>query len=154
MYMTLSLKPLYSEETRYQSVLAVLFVIYLMSNMVLPPSLTKLVNTQAGMVVVVLVALTIFFHTHPVVGVLALLVAYEMIRTASRTTPAEIYSEVQPSYRSREDRLRAMQPTPRVTLEEEMVKNLIPFVRPAADSDQGPSYLPVLDNNRNASKAV
>ena len=152
--MSLSLQPLYSEETRYQSVLALLFVIYLMSNMVLPPSLTKLVNTQAGMVTVVLVALTIFFHTHPVVGVLALLVAYEMIRTASRTTPAEIYSEVQPSYRSREDRLRAMQPTPRVTLEEEMVKNMIPFVRPPSDSDQGASYLPVLDNNRNASKAM
>jgi len=152
--MSLSLQPLYSEETRYQSVLALLFVIYLMSNMVLPPSLTKLVNTQAGMIAVVLIAFTIFFHTHPVVGVLALLVAYEMIRTASRTTPAEIYSQVQPSYRSREDRLRSMQPTQRVTLEEEMVKNLIPFVRAPADSDPGASYLPVLDNNGNASKVM
>jgi len=122
--------------------------------MVLPPSLTKLVNTQAGMVAVVLIALTVFFHTHPVVGILALLVAYEMIRTAGRTTPAEIYSQVQPSYRSREDRLRAMQPTPRVSLEEEMIKNLIPFVRAPRDSDPSASYLPVLDDNKNASKAM
>ena len=152
--MSLSLAPLYKEETRYQTVLAVLFIIYLMSNMVLPPSFTKLVNTQAGMVVVVLAALTVFFHTHPVVGILALLVAYEMIRTASRTSPASVYSQVQPTYTTKKSRMKAMQPVPRVTLEEQMVKSMVPLALPPSSSDKGPSYLPVLDNINNAGPAL
>ena len=151
--MSLSLAPLYKGETRYQSVLAVLFIVYLMSNMVLPPSLTKLVNTQAGMIVVVVLALTVFFHTHPIDGVLGHLVAYELVKTAGRTSPSVVYSQAQPTFTTRKSRMQSMQPRPKVTLEEHMVKNLVPLVHPASNSDPGATYLPVLDNIRNAGQA-
>ena len=151
--MSLSLASLYKAENRYQSVLAVLFIVYLMSNMVLPPSLTKLANTQAGMIVIVVLALTVFFHTHPVVGVLGLLVAYEMIKTAGRTSPSVVYSQAQPTFTTKKSRMRSMQSHPKVTLEEQMVKNMVPLVNPPSGSDPGASYLPVLDNTRNAGKA-
>ena len=62
--MSLSLKPLFKAENRYQTILAALFVVYLMSNKVLPSPLMKLIKTEFGIATVVLVALTVFFHTH------------------------------------------------------------------------------------------
>ena len=148
--MSLSLKPLFKAENRYQTILAALFVVYLMSNKVLPPPLMKLIRTEFGVATVVLVALTVFFHTHTIVGVLALLVAYEMIRTAGNPPSAAVYGSVQPSYASRSEKLKHIQPSFRTSLEEETVRNMMPYALP---SSTRPDYLPVMDSAGDAAPA-
>ena len=121
-----------------------------MSNPILPHPITQLVNTQIGMVVVIIAAITVFFHTHPVVGILGFLVAYEVIRTASHTSPSTVYSQAQPSFSKKADRMQAMQPPFKKTLEEEMVTNMVPLALPTEATSRPPSYRPVLDNVNNA----
>ena len=150
MYMTFSLQPLYKAENQYQSVLAILFIVYLMSNMVLPPSLTSLINTQIGMATVVLLSITVFYHTHPVVGILGFLVAYEMIRTARTTSPTILYSQSQPTFSTKHDKLHAMQPPNTRSLEEDMITNMVPLVVPSDATSMPSSYLPVLSDTKHA----
>ena len=64
-------------------VLAVTFVIYLISNMKLPSFLEKLIDSTSGNIVVVIMALSVFKMFNPLVGVLALIVAYELMRRSS-----------------------------------------------------------------------
>ena len=150
--MKLSLKSLYKLENQYQVVLAVIFIIYLMTNMNLPYGVTKIINTPVGTGVVIILALTLLYHSHPVVGVLGLLVAYEMIRVSGRTSPNLITNNLQPTFSNKSDDMQDMQPPRKKTLEEEAVQNMVPLVRSTPQSKAPSPYLPVLDSTHGASE--
>jgi hypothetical protein len=66
--------------------LSVLFVVYLVMDFKMPESVATIIDTPIGKIAVGLVALLLFGYSNPVLGVLALLVAYQMIRRASVKT--------------------------------------------------------------------
>ena len=150
--MKLSLKSLYKLENQYQVVLAVIFIIYLMTNMKLPYGVTQIINTPVGTGVVIILALTLLYHSHPVIGVLGLLVAYEMIRVSGRTSPNLITNNLQPTFSNKSDKMQDMQPPRKKTLEEEAVQNMVPLVRSTPQSKAPSPYLPVLDSTHGASE--
>ena len=76
----LSVKKLIRSEKRHQLLLGVVFALYILLNVQTPKMIAGLVNNLVGNVVIILVALTILMNSHPVVGVLGLVVAYELIR--------------------------------------------------------------------------
>lgn len=150
--MKVSLKDLYKLENQYQVVLAVMFVIYLMTNMNLPYGVTQVINTPVGTGVIIVLALTLLYHSHPVVGVLGLLVAYQMIRVSGRTSPNLITNNLQPSFSNKSQKIQDMQPPRKKTLEEEAVENMVPLVRSTPESKAPSPYLPVLDSTHGASE--
>ena len=74
---------LFKKENMGQLILSILFLIYLIMGYNTPLSLAELVDTPVGKIAVVIVALCILSTTNPVLGVLALFVAYELIRRSS-----------------------------------------------------------------------
>ena len=121
MYMG-ALKTLYKAETHYQSALAVVFIIYLMSDMTLPVTITNFINSGIGMAVVIFAAVTVFYHSHTIVGVLAFLVAYQLIRNSTSTSADLVYKAYQPTYTARSQEMQELQPIVRQSLEEETCK--------------------------------
>ena len=77
---------LFDKKNMPQLVLSVLFVIYLVMGYKMPDGVAGAVDSTAGKIVVGLVALMLFAYSNPILGVLALLVAYQMIRSASVKT--------------------------------------------------------------------
>ena len=127
-------------------ILFILFVAYLVFQPSTPPVLTSFVDNLFGTIVVISLALYMFLYMHPVLGVLGIFVAYELIRRTSTKTVAMIqYSPEQPV---KDMEMKRMNPPKERTLEEAMVAKMAPV------SDGGVilmDYVPVADDVRGAS---
>lgn len=104
-------------------VLAVLLIIFIVSDVQVPGIIGELVDTILGKIVVVMVALSLF-ATHPVVGAIGLVAAYQLIMRSQGLQAASIYI---PSEVKKSRVLTAMNQFP-VTVEEEVISKQIPYV--------------------------
>jgi len=103
--------------------LSVLFVVYLVMDFKMPESVATIIDTPIGKIAVGLVALLLFGYSNPVLGVLALLVAYQMIRRASVKTGMAGLEEYYPTEEKKWSPFSATHQFP-YTLEQEMVKKM------------------------------
>ncbi len=106
-----------------ETVLTVLFVIYLVMGYKMPETIAKLIDTTIGKIAVVLVALMLFAYSNPILGVLALLVAYHMIKGASVKTGMAGLEEYYPTEAKKWSPFSPAHQFP-YTLEQEIVKNM------------------------------
>ena len=127
-------------------ILFVLFVVYLVFQPSTPTVLTPFIDNLFGTIVVISLALYIFLYMNPILGVLGIFVAYELIRRTSTKTISMIqYSPEQPI---KDMEMRRMNPPKERTLEESMVQKMAPI------GDGGviiSDYTPVADDIRGAS---
>jgi len=77
---------LFDKKNMPQLVLSLLFIIYLVMGLKMPDGVANMIDSTAGKIIVVLVALMLFAYSNPVLGVLALIVAYQLVKTASVKT--------------------------------------------------------------------
>lgn len=132
--------------------LSVLFVIYLVMGYKMPEALAVMIDSTVGKIVVVLAALMLFAYSNPVLGVLALLVAYQMIKNASVKTGMAGLEEYYPTEAKKWSPFTPTHQFP-YTLEQEVVKNMTTqkfnteyvkaSYRPALDDIHDASYLSV-----------
>ena len=143
------LKSLYKAENRHQTFLGFLFVIFILSNLNVPTELSSAVNTTGGNTVVMLLALSVFYHTDSVVGILGFIAAYELIKRCGNGIPYVDINNYIPSEYSKSKAMDIMQPTFKGTLEEDIVRDMVPLVVPSDFSN--PDYQPTIDSLHNAS---
>jgi hypothetical protein len=77
------LSELFQKQNVGQVVLAVLFLIFLISGYPIPYSLATVIDNIYGKAFVVLIAVVLFIYANPIVGVLGLLVAFQLIIQSS-----------------------------------------------------------------------
>jgi hypothetical protein len=107
----------------------VIFVIYIIFPFKSPAFLSGTVNTPIGLVVILIVTLYLFFYTNPILGVVYIFVAYELIRRSSlvRRGSADNYMvRSSPSEIQRAVEMEQMNPVRTVTLEEDVVSKMAP----------------------------
>ena len=143
------LKNLLLKENRYQLVIIVLFIAYILLDIKTPENLAYLFDNMFGQIVLILGALALFLNAHPVVGVLGFFVAYEIIRRSSISTGSDAIQKYIPTEETKADEMQQMN-TYKKSLEEEVVDNMIPLVGPPDNSTA--SFKPVLDDNIESSK--
>ena len=114
---------------KHEMLLTVLIILYIVLNVPTPDVIAPYVDTPLGNIAVVLVALSLFTHSHAVVGVLGLFAAYVLIRRSSSSSPIEANV---PSEKRKSEELSALNQFP-VTLEEQMVA----LRAPLADTEVG-----------------
>lgn len=108
--------------------------------------LAEYAESTFGQVVVVILAITLFLSTNPVVGILGFLAAYEFIRRSSRVTGVYGIETFSPTEQKKQEVMVAMNPAPVKTLEEELVDTLVvisPNDQNSGLSDGG-SFQPIL----------
>jgi hypothetical protein len=127
--------------------LSILFVLYLVMGFKLPDGVASMIDTTLGKIVVLLVALMMFAYSNPVLGVLALLVAYQFIKNASVKTGMAGLEEYYPT---EEKKWTPFTPTHQFpyTLEQEVVKNMT-TQKFNTEYIKAP-FRPILDDNHNA----
>ena len=107
----------------------VIFVIYIIFPFKSPAFLSGTVNTPIGLVVILVVTLYLFFYTNPILGVVYIFVAYELIRRSSlvRRGSADNYMiRSSPSEIQRAVEMEQMNPVRSVTLEEDVISKMAP----------------------------
>jgi hypothetical protein len=136
--MNQTMRDAYKTCRKHEMLLTVLLVLYIVLNVPTPDVLSSYVDTPLGNIVIVLIALSFFTHSHPVVGVLGLFAAYVLIRRSSSSSAIEAYV---PSEKRKSEELSAFNQFP-VTLEEQMVA----LRAPLADTQLGSATVSFLPN--------
>ena len=71
---------LLKKEKQHEMVLLVVLVIYIMFDIQTPTLMAEYADTVYGNIIIVILALTLFLSTHPVIGILGLFAAYELVQ--------------------------------------------------------------------------
>lgn len=118
-----SLKDLFTKKNMPELVLTSLFVLYLVMGYQMPEQAATIVDSTIGKIVVVLVALMLFAYSNPILGILALLVAYQLIKSASVKTGMAGLEEYYPTESKKWTPFTPTNQFP-YTLEQEVVKKM------------------------------
>jgi hypothetical protein len=141
-------RTLMRQEKQHEMVIFVLLILYIVFTPSVPPALAEYAESITGQVIIVILAITLFLSTNPVVGILGFLAAYEFIRRASRVTGVYGIETFSPTESKKQEVMTAMNPAPTKTLEEELVDNLV-VISPNDERSgitDGFSFQPVLGN--------
>ena len=113
--------------------LMVIFILFIIFPIEIPESFANIIDSPLGMVLIFGITLSLFLMFNPILGVLYILVAYELLRRSSTITARPTMIEYTPTQENKNRELKKMNPTPSLTLEEEIVDSRAPIGK----SDQG-----------------
>ena len=130
-----SYQELFKKQNQHHLVLLVIFILYIIMNIQTPYALANIIDTFYGNIAVVLIVIALFTYLNPIVGVVALFAAYELIKRSSVATGSAAVSRYLPSEIKKGKHLSAFNQFP-ITLEEEIVNQMAPLVETS-----GPNHL-------------
>lgn len=140
---------LFKKENAGQLMLAIVFIIYLIMGYQTPEPLASAVDTLWGKVIVAVIALSLFAISNPIVGVLGLLVAFDLIRRSGLATGNTALGRYVPSEVQKFGQLTAFNQFP-YTLEQEVVAKMTPPVSRADLINSPATFKPMLDRGYDA----
>lgn len=138
---------IFEKNQRPQLLLLVVLVLYIVLNIQTPPTLAHLIDNIYGNIFIILCAFYLLSNSNPVVSVVALFAAYELIRRSSYSTGTAAINRYLPTEIKKGVHLSAFNQFP-ITLEEEIVKNMAPIINSGGSSNL--QYKPSLNNTHNA----
>jgi hypothetical protein len=144
-----SFSSLFKKEHMGELILAILFIIYLIMGYRTPEPVAGAIDSVVGKIVVLLIVIYMFMHTHPILAILALFVAFDLMRRSSVSTGSDALKRYAPSEEKRSSQFSAFNQYP-YTLEQEVVKKMAPIVQSGSTLTKA-SYKPLLENNYDAS---
>jgi hypothetical protein len=139
---------LLNKEHRSEFVLAILLVIYLVMGFKTPDTVANAVDTLPGKVVIIVIVISLFTYYHPVLAVIAMFAAFDLIRRSSESTGLDSLQKYVPTEEKKVSQFNAYNQFP-YTLEQEMVSKMVPM-RNSGTSITQSSFKPVLDDLHNA----
>jgi len=133
----------------------VIFIIYVVFPFRTPQFLAGTVNTPIGLIVILIVTLYLFFYTNPILGVVYIFVAYELLRRSSLVknggTGDSYMMKYTPDEADRANKMVEMNPPHAKTLEEEIVSTMAPSQEFKHDVNVPTGYHPVAERIMGAS---
>ena len=126
--------------------LFVLFVVYIVFSIPTPFFLIPLLDSPLGLGFVIITTLYLFLYTTPILGILSIFVAYEMLRRSSKLTGTTPIMKYTPTQAKKDKYMKEMNPPTNIlTLEEEIVKQMAPIGKSDPSTYIDTSYKPVAD---------
>jgi hypothetical protein len=140
---------LFKKENMSQLSLAILFIIYLIMGYKTPEMIANIVDTLVGKIVIFIMVIVIFMNANPILAVLSLFVAFDLIRRSSSVTGIDALKMYLPTEEKKSSQFTAFNQYP-YTLEQEVVKKMAPIVQSGSSLTKA-SYMPTLENLHDAS---
>ena len=144
-----SFSTLFKKQHMGELVLVILFIIYLILGLKTPEPIANIVDTLVGKIVIILIVIYLFMHANPILAVLALFVAFDLIRRSSMATGLDALQKYAPSEEKKMSQFTAYNQFP-YTLEQEVVAKMAPIMKSGTSLTKA-SYKPLLDNLYDAS---
>lgn len=145
---------LFKKENAGELILAILFIIYLIMGYNTPEPVANVLDSLVGKIVMFIVVIYMFMNSNPILAVLALFVAFDLVRRSSAANQGGTMSlselkKYAPSEKGKMSQFTAFNQFP-YTLEQEVIKKMAPIMKPGS-SVSNPSYKPLLENLYDAS---
>lgn len=147
-----SFSSLFKKEHMSELILAILFITYLIMGNKTPQPFASLIDSVFGKVIIFFVVVYMFMHSNPILAILTLVVALDLIRLSSYSTGSYALQQYLPSEEKKSSQFTAFNQFP-YTLEQEVVKKMAPLVQNNSTLSK-PSYKPLLDNLYGASSVT
>jgi hypothetical protein len=151
---------LMKQEKQHEMVLFVVLVFYIMFDISTPAMIAEHVDSVYGNIIVAVLALSLFLSTHPVIGILGLFAAYELIKRSKHNAsgPSSINAlihQVAPGESYRSKYMEATQVTYNSGLEEALVGQVpaLSSQPPANYRDANSNFQPVYADDHSAVSA-
>lgn len=125
-------------------VLLVLFVLLFLIPLDIPKPVGFFLDSSLGMIFLFVIAVLLFAYMNPVLGIVFLLVSYELIRRSSLVVKQVPIISYTPSQEKKNERMQQLNPVSYTTLEEEMVANRLPSPELAGETVLESSFQPVV----------
>jgi len=139
-----SFSSLFKKEHMGELILIVLFIIYLIMGYKTPEPVAGLIDSMGGKIILFIIVIYLFMHCNPILAVLALFVAFDLIRRSSVATGIDALKRYAPSEEKKSSQFTAFNQFP-YTLEQEVVKKMAPIIQ-STSSLSPASYKPLLEN--------
>ena len=124
--------------------LLIVFFIYIILPIHTPQFLSGAIDNPISLVIMFGIAVYLFMYSNPVLAILYIFVAYELLR---RTSNSVVIKAVQhtPSQARKDNEMKQMNPKQVETLEEEIVEKMAPVGRSDASIYVSSSYKPTAE---------
>ncbi len=129
----------------------VAFILYLVFPIQTPNFMAGLVDSPLGMVTIFVVTVYLFFYANPILAVVYIFVAYELLRRSSSVTGRVAMVQYTPSQIRKDVEMRAMNPPKSESLEEEVVLKMAPVGHSDMSVYTASSFKPVSESVSGAS---
>jgi hypothetical protein len=139
-----SFSSLFKKQHMGELVLVILFIVYLILGLKTPEPIANMVDTLVGKIVIIIIVISLFMYSNPILAVLALLVAFDLMRRSSMATGLDALQKFAPSEEKKMTQFTAYNQFP-YTLEQEVVAKMAPIMKSGSSLTQA-SYKPLLDN--------
>lgn len=142
--------------------LLLVFVVYILFPISTPQILIPFVDSPLGYVSMFIITILLFVYTSPLLGILYIFVAYELIRRSSSRAPTRAQDQEHAKYTTqympthvpksiptqseKDSEMISMNPLPLPTLEEEMVEMRAPIGKSEMAQYTESTFKPVADN--------
>jgi len=140
---------LFNSKNIGELILIVLFIIYLVMGYNTPEPIANLVDTLIGRVIIFIIVIYLFNNFNPILDVLSIFVAFEIVRRSSVATVIDVLQRFAPTEERKMSQFTAFNQFP-YTLEQEIVAKMAPLVKSGSCISQS-SFKPLLDNLHDAS---
>jgi len=107
-------------------VLFAVFVLYLIFPVPTPSFLMEYINNNVSIAMIIILTLYMLFYTTPVLAILTVFVAYELLRRSNNVMVTKGLLRHTPSQWKKDAEMREMNPPLVTTLEEEVIRNMAP----------------------------
>jgi hypothetical protein len=107
--------------------LFIIFVSYLIFPIKTPFFLAGMIDSTFGIIGIFVVIIYLFFYANPILAILYIFVAYELIRRSSEVTGRVSVIQYAPSQARMNAKLAEMNPVKSTTLEEDVIRNMAPI---------------------------
>lgn len=137
--------------SRLELILFAIFVLYLVFPIDTPDLLAGMIDSPLGMLFIFILGVYLFFFTNPILGVIFILFAYELLRRSANKTGRQTIIKYTPSQQKKDAQMNAMNPPKKETLEEEVVDKMAPIGHSDPSIFTESAFKPVADPVPNAS---
>ena len=144
-----SFSSLLKKENMGELVLMILLVIYLILGLKTPEPFASMIDSLGGKIVIFIIVIYMFMNSNPILAVLSLFVAFDLIRRSSLATGIDALQKFAPSEEKKMSQFTAYNQFP-YTLEQEVVSKMAPIMKPGYSITPS-SFKPLLDNTYDAS---
>jgi hypothetical protein len=126
-------------------ILFIIFVFYIVFSIPTPNWLMPIIDSNFGMAAIFLVSLYLFLYTTPILGILSIFVAYELLRRSSYIQEKTSLIQYTPTQIKKDEYMVQMNPPKLETLEEEVVSQMAPIGVSETSMYIDTSYKPIAD---------
>ena len=127
-------------------VLLIIFILYLIFPFESPEMIASAVDSPLGMIILFCVTIYLFLYTNPILGILFIFVAYELLRRSNLVTGRSAIIEYTPSQANKDQELKQMNPPQERSLEEQVIQEMAPIATSPTIEFVDTSFKPIADS--------